>query len=270
MKTLEKDIFMYRSYIASHRYRVVLDEISNNETSDLLACRMLADYFQDRSKFDYLITVIEKKLSLVEDSDEEVHEIWTIVASTMYINEGLYEAALKILKDVKTLECLALQIVIFIKINRLDLAKKVFVSMQEKDDDATVTQLAQAWINMELGGEKLQDAFYCFDDFNEKFTASVLLLNNMAVCDMGQQKLDENVSNYLRDGLDREPNNENLLINLMFYAQQTDKTAETVVNRYVSLLKDTCKKNELVLDLAKKEAEFDRLCLNYEYRQVEA
>lgn len=261
---------MYRSYIASHRYRVVLDEISSNDKTDLLACRMLADYFQDRSKFDYLISVLEKKLSSAEDDDEPVHEIWTICAATMYVNESLYEAALKLLNSIKTLECLALQIVIYIKINRLDIAKKVFAVMQEKDDDATVTQLAQAWINMELGGEKLQDAFYCFDDFNEKFTASVLLLNNMAVCNMGQQKLDDNVSSYLRDGLDREPNNENLLINYMFYAQQTDKTAETVVNRYLSLLKDTCKKSELVSDLARKEAEFDRLCLSYEYREVEA
>lgn len=36
------------------------------------------------------------------------------------------------------------------KISRFDLANKTVKIMQERDDDATLTQLTQAWVNIAL------------------------------------------------------------------------------------------------------------------------
>lgn len=255
---------MYRSYLATNRYRVVLDEVSPS-SGDLVAVRIFADYLLNKNKFSDLIEIFEKKLQ----SDDELHVIWRVIASIMYIHENQFEEALRILNGTNELECQAIQVYIFLRMSRLDLAKKILAAMTEKNDDDTLTQLSQAWFNLELGGEKLQDAHYIFDDFKDKFTPSVLLLNNLAVCALGQQKFDEDTSGYLRDGLDKEANNYDLLVNFIFYSQQTDKNAETVINRYLSLLKETCKNSELVEELAKKETEFDRLCQNYSFKEAQ-
>lgn len=258
---------MYRSYLATNRYRVVMDEISSSNGGDLLAVRLFADYLMNKNKFADLIEIFERKIK----EKDEIHNVWKVVASIMYIHENQLEEALRVLNGAPDLECQAIQVYIFLRMSRLDLAKKILTSMTEKSEDDTLTQLSQAWLNIEIGGEKLQDAHYIFDDFKDKLTPSVLLLNNLAVCAIGQHKFndDEETANYLRDGLDKEANNYDLLVNYIFLTQQTDKNAEAVVNRYLSLLKETCKNSELVEDLTKKENEFDRLCSNYTFKEAE-
>lgn len=277
---------MWRAYIAQQKHRVVLDGITPNDSSApcLQAIRKVAEYFSagaSTDKRNAVVRYFDENLGTLptiddENQDDEIlysNVIWRLSAATVYYNESLYENALRVVHGALALnptspdlECLAMQLQCLLKINRLDLAKRTLARMQEKDDDATLTQLATAWVNIEQGGEKLQDAYYIFQDFCDKFIATSLLLNGQAVCFIGQEKYEE-ADSVLRLSLDKDPNNLDTLINLVALTQHFNtagKPSEDLINRYLSQIKDLHPNSQLVLDLDRKEQDFDRICLKYE------
>lgn len=97
------------------------------------------------------------------------------------------------------------------KINRLDLAKKQLNIMKSQEDDATLTQLCDAWVNIASGGstsssgtpsQKFQDAFYVFQELAEKHSQTVKLLNGQAICHIHNLKF-EDAEDLLMEALER-------------------------------------------------------------------
>ena len=84
-----------------------------------------------------------------------------------------------------------MQVQIYLKLDRMDLASKTMKSMADIDDDDALTLLVQAWVYIAQGGEKTTEALYQLQELVEKFGSSVNVLNLMAVCQIHQRNYAE-------------------------------------------------------------------------------
>lgn len=124
---------------------------------------------------------------------------------------------------------MALSVQCLLRLNRVDLAKQIVSKMQEIMDDATLTQLAQAWIGIATGTEQMQDAFHIFQEFCDKYKPTPLLLNGQAVCHLGQERYEE-AEGVLRESLSKKHNDYDTLINMMVWTHLTGKSSEVILS----------------------------------------
>ena len=271
----DRDVLMYRSYLALKKYRVVLEEVGPSSKPLLKPLAMLAQFLSSPNKRESIVTEVD---SLMSGDVDVTNYVQLIVAATIYLGVEQPESALRVLHPSDHLECLALKIQALLAIHRPDLAKKELKVMTEKDEDATITQLAMAWTNLSLGGDKIQEAYYIYQEMIDKLGSTATLLNGQAVTFLAQGKYSE-AEAALNEAMEKDPNNPDTLVNMIVLTQHQGKAPEVVQrnvsiismlistvqvsNRYLSQLKDMDPNHSFVLKLNSKEQDFDRMVLQY-------
>jgi coatomer protein complex subunit epsilon len=265
---VERDVLIYRSYIAKGDYNIVLEEIKDsNPNAALVAVKALASYLSSERNKDIVLTTVK---SWPTDARMVNNEIVQLVSGLIYFYEEDYDEVFRALHQSRTLEGRALLVRAFIQIDRLDLAQKELGTMQGIDDDATSTQLATAWLDIALGGEKLEEAFFILTELTEKWNSTPLLLNGLASVHLKRlDKPDEpkNAEKLLLQSMEKNPNDVDTLVNLVALYQHLGKPKE-VINRYLNQAKARTPKHPYIKELEQMEQSWERLVSRYSPTQA--
>jgi len=238
--------------VAQGNFNVVLDEVASDVASTALrAVRILAQYLSVSGDKDEALASLQ---DLLKDAVAAKNPTLQIVASCIYEHVGDYEEALRQANGCRSLEGRAAMVQLYLRIDRPENAEKELRSMQQMDEDASLTQLSAARLALYSGGSKhVKDAMNIYDELIDKFGVSPTLLEGLAVCYMHSNQWDE-AERVLKDALEKDPNNTTVLVNLATCSARLGK--QSASNRYLSQIK-AGNKNYWAEDLAKAESAFD-------------
>jgi len=250
---LERDTYVYRSYIAQGNYRIVLDEVGDSAPPALQAVKLLATYLSSEDNKEIALVTVKQWLA---DGVAANNAILQVIAGIIYYHEQNYEEAMKVLHQSDSLEALALLVQCYLRIDRIDSAEKELKAMGKKDEDATATQLATAWTYIAMSGDKVQEAFFIFKELADKYGTSVQLLNGQAVCSIALKKFEE-AERLLLDALEKNSKDADTLANLITCYLHMKKQNE-IITRYVSQLKVAAPNHPWVSSVKTAEESFER------------
>lgn len=249
-EVVERDCLVYRCMIAQGNEQLVMDEIKDSAPTAVQAVKLLALYLSGGTNKDQALASLQEWLAdPVIGSNPTV----SLMAGTIYAQEQNYVDALKYTNAGGSLDIMALNVQIYLKMDRPEYADKQLKSMQQIDEDATLTQLANAWVNLGLGGSKIQEAFYIFQELCEKYSWTVLLMNGSAVCHMHMGRY-EDAETLLLEALQKDPKEADTLANLIVCDLHLGKP----VTRYLNQLKSTAPMHVLIQRTAAAETAFEQ------------
>ncbi|KAJ0081948.1 hypothetical protein Patl1_11570 [Pistacia atlantica] len=247
---VERDCLVYRSYIALGSYQLVVNEIDDSAATPLQAVKLLALYLSNPENKESTISSLKEWLA---DPAIGNNSTLRLIAGIIFMHEEDYNEALKHTNAGGTMELHALNVQIFLKMHRSDYAERQLRVMQQTDEDHTLTQLASAWLNLAVGGSKIQEAYLIFQDLSEKYPMTGLILNGKAVCCMHMGNFDE-AETLLLEALNKDAKDPETLANLIVCSLHLGKSS----SRYLSQLKLSYPHHILVKRATSAEENFER------------
>lgn len=258
--TQPKLSFIYRSYLAQKKYSLLLSDIPS--TTPLVVhkvIRLTALYHQANE--EERLTLADEASLAVSESDGRDAMAAVCLAELLLLDGQVDEAMQACHPHASTdLECMAMMVQLLLKINRTDLAQKQLEKMRTVSEDATLTQLAEAWVSLSAvpaNAKQYQQAYYVFQELQETAGVTCRLSNNMAVCQMHMGKYDE-AEKTLLEALNKVHDDPDCLANLVACSCHLGRPID-VAERYYKQLKDSSAGHVYAVDVDAKEAQFDRL-----------
>lgn len=209
-------------------------------------------------------SIITELQQLVSDPSNASATAQLIAAQTFLSHGEMTKEALSCVHLGNTMEHLALAAQIYIRMDRLDLAKKTLASMKLTDEEAVLTQLCAIYINLAVGRSEVQEAIHTLGSLTEQYGNSPLLLNLNASAYIIAGRYDD-AQTCLTEAISEEEGtgtSSDTLINLVVCYQQLGKGMDAI-GPVLEQLKSGYASHPFVQGLARVEGAFERESVKY-------
>jgi len=255
----EREEMMLRSQLALGQYDAVISEGGGSPNPTLQALALHARLLGDPSTSSSVLDSLKAILSSPEAASNTSLQL---IACHIYLAANHIKEALQCVHMGLTMEHLSMCILIYIKIDRLDLAEQSLDLLKQADEDSVLAQLGCAHLSVAYGRSKAEDAVHILSGLSEQYGPSVLLLNSLAVANMvgGKYELAEgNLNEALQQSSGGGANAEDAdtLVNLVVCMQHMGKSSNEI-GKYLGMLREGHGGHPFVQGLVQVEGAFER------------
>ena len=124
--------------------------------------------------------------------------------------------------------------------------------MIQINDDSTLTELCKGFVYSALGRSSTEQALYAFEELGAKFGRSVLLLSNIAACQLALGNLGE-AERCIEEAMEIGEANSDLYINAIVCSELQGKSSD----QYLDLLKKSNPQHAWLVMRSKLERAFE-------------
>jgi coatomer protein complex subunit epsilon len=273
---LHANIFYHRALCFIDPAQVI-SRVSDNAHTGLQVVKLFAQFLSDVEQREVVTDTLQGwKADEMTGSDVTL----TLVLASCYLMQRKYKEALQLLvNDAESVEKLSLTVLVFLLMDRHDLAGKQLKILSDLDDDDVLTQLATAWTlithpSLDSSHQaKVLEAESILQGLQETFPSSQPVLTALSVCEM-QKSSWTDAFKLLRQG--REMAGEDglmgeVLVDSIVSVQHMHRGAggEEVMTAIRAELQRH--QGQLVQDWGelqkRREADFDRQAANYKWKE---
>jgi len=268
---VEREEFVLRSQLALKQYdKVIRDSDGEDRTPGIRAINLRAKYDSPSTPPSTLPTILTTLHTLLSSPTGSSSTTLQLLASQTFLSAGSShtEAALEAVHLGLTMEHLAQTVQIYIKMNRLDLARAQLDLMKQADEEAVLTQLCGVYLHAACGRSEVNEAVHVLGSLTEQYGPSLMLLNCMAVVMLVGERYEEAHSVLVQavSELDEKSGegkgDVDTLINLLVCYQHMGKGMD-VMEPVLKQLKEGWGAHPFVEGLVRVEGAFDREAVKY-------
>lgn len=254
----EREEMTLRSQLALGQFDAVAAEGAGSAIFALRALALHARLLADPSVASRS-AVLDDLKALLSSPESASNTSLQLAACHVYLRANLVKEALQCVHMGLTMEHLSMCLLIYLKIDRLDLAQQSLDLLKQADEDSVLAQLGAAHLAVAHGRSKAEDAVHILSGLSEQYGPSPMLLNSLAAANMAGGKYDAaegNLNEALAVGGEGGPDADTL-VNLVVCMQHTGKSTKEIA-KYLGMLREGHGEHPFVQGLVQVEGAFER------------